>query len=75
MRNRKIVILGMGAGIVVFAVHAAAQTARTSTTEIERHVDALVSQMTLDEKIDLIGGVPNFGTRSHASEPPAEMLR
>ena len=53
MRNRKIVLVGIGAAIVMLAAHAAAQSARPSASDIEKRVDALVSQMTLDEKIEL----------------------
>ncbi|HEY6190542.1 MAG TPA: hypothetical protein VIW80_23020 [Pyrinomonadaceae bacterium] len=33
------------------------------SSEMERRVDALLSQMTLDEKIDLLGGVDDFFIR------------
>ncbi len=64
VRNRKMVLVGIGAAIVMLAAHAAAQSARPSVSDIEKRVDALVSQMTLDEKIEMIGGVPNFGTHA-----------
>ena len=42
---------------------AEAQTRTPASSEIERRVDALLSQMTLDEKIDLLGGVDDFFIR------------
>jgi beta-glucosidase len=39
---------------------AAAQTARSSAVEVERRVDAILSKMTLDEKLTIIGGINDF---------------
>ena len=32
----------------------------TSTAEVERRVDSILSQMTIEEKVDLLGGVDAF---------------
>ena len=34
-----------------------------SSTEVERRVDSILGQMTLEEKIDLLGGVDGFFIR------------
>src|SRR6185503_12529552 len=39
------------------------QTSSAAPTEVERRVDSLLSQMTLEEKIDLLGGVDSFFIR------------
>ena len=39
------------------------QTTWPTQTDVERRVDALLSQMTLEEKIDLLGGVDGFFIR------------
>jgi beta-glucosidase len=50
--------------ITVFIMQAGiAQTQTPSSADVEKRVDALVSQMTLDEKINLIGGTDGFFTR------------
>jgi beta-glucosidase len=50
--------------IVAFGVQLGiAQTQTPSSADVEKRVDALVSQMTLDEKIELIGGTNGFFTR------------
>ena len=50
--------------IAVFIMQAGiAQTQTPSSADVEKRVDALVSQMTLDEKINLIGGTDGFFTR------------
>ena len=38
-------------------------TAQTTPADIESRVEAIVSKMTLEEKIDLLGGVDGFFTR------------
>jgi len=43
---------------------AAAQTARVSKAEAEKRADAILSQMTLDEKLTLIGGINDFYTQA-----------
>jgi beta-glucosidase len=41
----------------------AAQNAPATTADVEKRVDSLVSKMTLEEKIEMIGGVNDFYTR------------
>ncbi|MGH9683545.1 MAG: glycoside hydrolase family 3 N-terminal domain-containing protein [Candidatus Acidiferrales bacterium] len=43
---------------------AAQYTGKQSSVHVEKRVDKILSQMTLGQKIDLIGGVPNFFTRA-----------
>jgi beta-glucosidase len=62
MHNTKIAILIVIAAIALFAMTAAAQ--KPSPAEVEKRVDAILQQMTLDEKIEMIGGVPSFGTHA-----------
>jgi beta-glucosidase len=45
------------------AVVAVAQSPQTSTANVEKRVDQILSQMTLEEKLDLIGGTRGFYTR------------
>jgi hypothetical protein len=40
-----------------------AQTALLSKADVEKRVDAILSQMTQEEKIEIIGGMNNFYTR------------
>ena len=49
---------------LAFGPCAAAQTARLSHAEAERRADALLAQMTLDEKPTLIGGINDFYTQA-----------
>ena len=49
--------------IVVFFLYCAA-LAQQSPTAIEKRVDSILSQMTLEEKIDYIGGVNGFYVRA-----------
>ncbi|HTS10985.1 MAG TPA: glycoside hydrolase family 3 C-terminal domain-containing protein [Candidatus Limnocylindrales bacterium] len=50
--------------LVAFAMRVAiAQAQRPSPDDVEKRVDSLLSQMTLDEKIELIGGINSFYTR------------
>jgi len=50
---------------VVFVLIAQLVAAQTtpSKAEVEKRVDSIFSQMTLDEKIDIIGGINDFYTR------------
>ena len=50
---------------VVFVLIAQLVAAQTtpSKAEVEKRVDSILSQMTLDEKIDIIGGINDFYTR------------
>src|ERR1700716_4191712 len=41
----------------------AAQSAASADLEVERRVESVLTQMTLEEKIDLLGGVHMFGVR------------
>ena len=50
---------------IAFAQSPAVPTIRSSA-EVERRVDSLLSQMTLEEKIDLLGGVDGFFIRDVA---------
>ena len=50
------------AAVIFLAKPCAAQ--KTSPADVERRVDAILQQMTLDEKIEMIGGVPSFGTHA-----------
>jgi 3-oxoacyl-[acyl-carrier protein] reductase len=43
---------------------ATAQTEKSSQADVDKRVDAILSRMTLEEKIDLIGGIPDFFTHS-----------
>jgi len=40
--------------------HAKAQTTEVSGTEVEKRVDAILSKMTRDEKLTIIGGINDF---------------
>jgi hypothetical protein len=55
--------LALALSSTVVASHAAAQVA-PAAADIERRVDALVAQMTLDEKIDYLGGTDWFFVRA-----------
>lgn len=49
--------------LLLMAASAAAQLPKAASSEVEKRVDALLQQMTLDEKIELIGGTRDFYTR------------
>jgi beta-glucosidase len=49
--------------VVFLATLSLAQSAPVSKAEVERRVDQILGQMTLDEKIELIGGTRGFYTR------------
>lgn len=49
--------------VLVAALLAPAQTKPTASSEVESRVDQIVRQMTLEEKIDLLGGVDGFYTK------------
>ena len=49
---------------LAFIQSAYAQTGRVSRAEAEKRADALLAQMTLDEKLTLIGGVNDFYTQA-----------
>ncbi len=56
-------ILVVGASAVLFAACGFAQTASSSPDQTERRVDSILNQMTIEEKIDLLGGVDGFYLR------------
>src|SRR6267154_5173809 len=56
-------ILVVAAMAVLFAVCGFAQTASSSPDQTERRVDSILNQMTIEEKIDLLGGVDGFYLR------------
>jgi beta-glucosidase len=47
------------------AVQLLAQAPATASTAIDQKVEAIVSKMTLEQKIDLLGGVNNFDVRGY----------
>jgi beta-glucosidase len=59
----------------LFVVSALCQTSQPSAAEVEKRVDALLKQLTLEEKIDLIGGVDDFYIREikHIAFPRLKM--
>ncbi len=62
MRHIQAILLISFVAAALLAHPLIAQTA--TSTSVEKRVSDLLARMTLDEKIELIGGVPNFG--SHA---------
>ncbi|HEY6253002.1 MAG TPA: glycoside hydrolase family 3 C-terminal domain-containing protein [Candidatus Angelobacter sp.] len=66
-------LLGMATGakkaaacaaiVVIFAARGLAQSSAAQPDPIERRVDSILSQMTIEEKIDLLGGVDDFYIR------------
>ena len=64
LRARKILAVFLAAICASFALtHTQAQQKATPPANVEKRVDALLSRMTLREKLILIGGVHNFFTR------------
>jgi beta-glucosidase len=51
--------------LLVFPVFLASSQAQTSSTDVDLRVDSLLKKLTLDEKIDLIGGVDDFYIRAN----------
>ena len=51
--------------LLVFPVFLACSQAQTSSTDVDLRVDSLLKKLTLDEKIDLIGGVDDFYIRAN----------
>ena len=51
--------------LLVLPLFLAWSQAQTSSPEVEAHVDSLLSKLTLEEKIDLIGGVDSFYIRAN----------
>src|SRR5215471_2292690 len=54
---------GVGLAILLFAHMALAQTL-PSKTDVERRLDSILGKMTVDEKVEIIGGINDFYTRS-----------
>jgi beta-glucosidase len=50
--------------VLLFSLATLAQAPAVSSPEIERRVEALLGQLTLEEKIDLLGGVDDFYIRA-----------
>jgi beta-glucosidase len=48
---------------LAISLPAAAQTSRSPATDAERRIDGLIRQMTLEEKVDLLGGINGFDVR------------
>ncbi|MGH9715509.1 MAG: beta-glucosidase H [Candidatus Acidiferrales bacterium] len=77
--RRKLIGLGLLAAIacaIVFAiaefssaVHAAGsqKTLPAAPSDVERRADAILNRMTLDQKIDMIGGVDGYDVRAYPS--------
>jgi beta-glucosidase len=49
--------------VVVFLTQFAAAQATPSKTDVEKRVDSILSKMTVDEKVEIIGGINDFYTR------------
>lgn len=49
--------------VVLCEIGAFAQAAATSPEQIERRIDSILNQMTIEEKVDLLGGVDGFYVR------------
>jgi beta-glucosidase len=54
--------LAVGISLLLAAQWAAAQAA-PSKADVEKRVEAILSQMTIDEKIEIVGGINDFYTR------------
>jgi beta-glucosidase len=50
--------------LIAFVAAAAAQTEHPSAAEIERRVDSIFSQMTLEEKVHYLGGINDYDLRA-----------
>src|ERR1700738_4851747 len=59
MSSRRLAI----AIVLLFAAQFGITQAAPAKTEVEKRVDSILSQMTLDEKIEIIGGINDFYTR------------
>ncbi len=70
-----LLVLTLLLSIVVPSFAQSAASSAHSSAEIERRVDALVGRMTLEEKVDMIGGVDGFfiGGIQRLSIPPLKM--
>jgi beta-glucosidase len=61
MRKFQLAIVGIA---VLLAQFVTAQTKHPTSAEVEKRVDSILSKMTLEEKIDYIGGVNEFYIRA-----------
>ncbi len=50
--------------VFVWASYAAAQAAPSATDDVEQRVNAIVSRMTLEEKVDMLGGINDMFIRA-----------
>ena len=55
--------LGAGFALLLFVFARAVAQTTPPTNDVERRVDSLLSKMTLEEKIEMIGGLNDFDTR------------
>src|SRR5258708_35398210 len=55
-------IFAVAIALLLVAQFGAAQAA-PSTTDVEKRVDSILSKMTLDEKLEIIGGINDLYTR------------
>ena len=56
--------LAIASVLIMSAVLAGAQTASPSTVDVEKRLDSILSQMTLEEKIDYLGGINDYYIRA-----------
>jgi beta-glucosidase len=63
MRSGAAKITAMAGIVVLLSACGIAQSASPSPDPIERRVDSILSQMTIEEKVDLLGGVDDFYVR------------
>lgn len=56
-------LVRVGAIAILLVVHFAAAQVAPSKSDVEAHIDAILGHMTVDEKIELIGGINDFYTR------------
>ena len=62
-KNQLIKAQWIGAVLLLFVLPALGQTAQPSQPDVEARVDSLLKQLSLEEKVDLIGGVDDFYIR------------
>jgi beta-glucosidase len=63
MNSRKLAVFVVSLFLVQFLAQLVSAQAGTSIPDVEKRVDSLLSQLTLDEKIEMIGGINDFYTR------------
>lgn len=63
MRVQRIKAQWIGAVLLLFVLPALCQTGQPSQPDVEARVDSLLKQLSLEEKVDLIGGVDDFYIR------------